>query len=150
VLPDALERFHLRRDRLMANLAAIERIRARSARPDPDDLPGLAWLLQSCYSEIEDVLKDIVTQFGEPVPSSTTWHRDLLNLASAGTSQRAAVISGSLLAELDQYRAFRHFSRNATFPILDWDRLEPLLNDFPATAAAFVDEVDRFILSHRT
>jgi hypothetical protein len=67
-------RYELRRQRLADNRTALRRLMARApsgSDPDPLDLPGIAWLLTSIYTEWEEVLKAIAVRFADPIPSST-------------------------------------------------------------------------------
>jgi hypothetical protein len=60
--------------------------------PDDSDLPGLAWLLGASYSEMEEVFKGVASHFGEPIPNSPTWHRDLLDQMAAPGNARGSVV----------------------------------------------------------
>lgn len=134
----------------MANCEVMNRLLQRSPEsegPDADDLPGLAWLMQSTYTEMEEVLRDIVRALGEEIPSSSSWHRDLLEQVSAPTEGRPAILSQGLQVELDQYRSFRHVARSATFPVLDWARMKPLLDGIDAVLGQFLGEVEAFLAS---
>jgi len=145
---DLRERFDLRCSRLDGNLGALARILARrSATPGSDDetLPGLAWLLEASYSEMEEVLKGVARHCGDALPASTTWHRDLLDLMAAPSGDRPTVLSEVLKIDLEEYRAFRHFSRNATFLVLDWERMRPLVDGLESVVGRFRTELEAFL-----
>jgi len=93
----------------------------------------------------EEVLKGIATHFGEPLPSATTWHRDLLSVMAKDSPKRSAVLSAELARDLDDYLAFRHFSRNATFPVLDWQRMAPLITGLAGVLQRFGHEIEAFL-----
>jgi hypothetical protein len=135
--------------RLVARTAAaIEKLRARGsshANPDPLDLPGLAWLLQGCYSEIEEVLKGIAGQFDEEAANAGGWHRNLLEAMSLPTAKRRAVISEARKQDLDQYLGFRHVALHATFPDIDANKLAPLLDRLSSVVSRFAGEVEAFL-----
>jgi hypothetical protein len=61
------------------------------------------------------------------------------------TSSRNSVLSPQLAQELDSYRAFRHFSRNATFPVLDWPQISPLVHRLDDVMRQFDREIDLFL-----
>ena len=137
----------LRRARILADRAAIDAILGRRPGMEPDgpDLAGLAWLLGAIYNEVEEVLKGVAKLHGEALPSTNAWHRDLLEQMSAPTSTRVALLPVSLRAQLDEFRAFRHASRHATFLELDWPRMEPLFVRLPSMLDAFFAACDAFV-----
>lgn len=108
------------------------------------DLPGLAWLLGAIYNEVEEVLKGVAKLHGEEVPSTHSWHRDLLEQMSAPTPKRRALLASSTRTQLDEFRAFRHASRHATFLELDWQRMEPLFSRLPRMLEDFFAAIDAF------
>lgn len=115
--------------------------------PDGPDLAGLAWLLGAIYNEVEEVLKGVAKLHGEVLPSTNAWHRDLLEQMSGPTTARAALLSAPLREQLDEFRAFRHASRHATFLELDWPRMEPLFARLPRMLHAFFAACDMFVES---
>jgi hypothetical protein len=145
------ERFALRRQRIADDLAALGQLVARRGAgkaPDALDLPGITWLLGAIYCEIEEVLKGIAAHFGEQLPAASNWHRDLLDSMTRPSARRTAVLSATCVSSLDAYRAFRHYSRNATFPALEWERMRPLVETvaeavgrFDAEAAVFLQQL---------
>ena len=54
-------------------------------------------MLHSFYTEIEKILKLIAVGWDEQIPSSDSWHKDLLNQMSKVTPRRPAVISPGLV-----------------------------------------------------
>ncbi len=115
--------------------------------PNGPDLAGLAWLLGAIYNEVEEILKGVAKLHGEVLPSTNAWHRDLLEQMSAPTAARAALLSTPLREQLDEFRAFRHASRHATFLDLDWPRMEPLFALLPRMLQAFFAACDVFVAS---
>lgn len=132
--------------RLQGNLGAAAKILARrpGMGPDPEDLPGLAWLLESSYSDMEEVWKGIARHFGETLPNSTSWHRDLLDSMAASTQARANVISPTLRDTLEDYLSFRHFARYSTFAVLSWAQMQSLVLQLPEVVHEFREELSRF------
>lgn len=143
-------RIETRATRIADNLAGVAGCMAGvgpGSPPDRKTLAALAWLLGSTYSEAEETLKAIAQYYREPVPSSTTWHRDLLDQMARPTSNRLAVLSPASLQDLDQLRAFRHFSRNATFPVLDWEQMRPNVEILEPTVTRLLADVRAHAMS---
>ncbi len=72
------------------------------ARTDEPELPVMeraatCTILHSFYTEIEKILKLIALDLDKKIPSSESWHRDLLGQMAAATETRPAVISASLV-----------------------------------------------------
>ena len=51
-----------------------------------------ASFLHSFYTEIEKIMKMIAKEWDGEMPSSDSWHRDLLHQMAAATSRRPAVV----------------------------------------------------------
>ena len=68
-------------------------------------------MLHSFYTEIEKILKLIAREWDRQVPSSDSWHKDLLNQMSAATATRPAVVSAGLVDVLSEFLAFRYLFR---------------------------------------
>ena len=128
-------------------MASIMR-RSAGKVPEKTDLPGLAWLLEASYSDMEEVLKGVAANFSEETGPADSWHQGLLDQMVSPTAKRAAVLTPELRDQLDPYRAFRHFSRYSTFRILEWDQMAPLVEGFSRVADRFCSEVELF-LTHK-
>jgi uncharacterized protein YutE (UPF0331/DUF86 family) len=107
------------RERVEAELENIERVVAELPADDalPNlsslELAGVAALVQNLYNGIENILKQLVIARGEKLPDGSSWHRDLLNIATSKD-----IISESTAKELIRYLAFRHFfSHGYTFDL---------------------------------
>src|SRR3989338_1796114 len=68
------------------------------------ELAAIATFLHNIYNGIENILKQIIKAKAMSMPSSETWHKDLLNL-----SVSIGIITEELASELYTYLAFRHF-----------------------------------------
>jgi hypothetical protein len=66
-------------------------------------------MLHSFYTEIEKILKLIAREWDGQLPSSDSWHKDLLLQISRATAKRPAVLSGDLVEVLSEFLAFRTF-----------------------------------------
>ena len=103
------------RERVEAELENIEHVVAEL--PGDDSLPnlsslelaGVATLIHNFYNGIENILKQLVIARGEKLPDGSSWHRDLLNIATSNN-----IISESTAKELIPYLAFRHFFSHGT------------------------------------
>jgi hypothetical protein len=66
--------------------------------------------------------------------------------AGGSVSERPEqVVSLALKTELEDYLAFRHFSRNATFVVLDWERMRPLVDGLDDVVQRFRSEIEAFL-----
>ena len=87
------------------------------------ELAGVATILHNFYNGIENVLKQALQERRYVVPRGETWHRDLLDLATA-----KKVINHNMGNQLKPYLAFRHFfAHSYAFELLP-DRLIPLVS----------------------
>jgi hypothetical protein len=75
---------------------------------------GLSQAVQSVYTRLEDLLKDILTLSDGSVPASSSWHRDLLLQASTAVpGVRPEIISSETHRSLSDLLGFRHVVRSA-------------------------------------
>ena len=61
------------------------------------------------------------------MPSSDSWHKDLLIQMSQATDKRPAVLSFGLVEVLKEFLAFRHLFRGASIALMRWNKLQPLV-----------------------
>lgn len=61
------------------------------------------------------------------MPSSESWHKDLLIQMSVPAKNRPAVVTPDLIETLSEFLAFRHLFRGASIVLKRWDKLAPLL-----------------------
>ena len=101
-------------------------------------------MLHSFYTEIEKILKLIARGWDGQVPSSDSWHKDLLNQMSAATAKRPAIISPSLVDVLSEFLAFRHLFRGASIALMRWPKLSPLIAKVGATYEQIKVEIEDF------
>ncbi len=88
---------------------------------------GVSGVLHSFYNGIENILKQIITDRGIPLPNGPAWHRDLLALAG-----EQKVFPNDVIDDLKQYMAFRHYFAHAYVLDVDPARLEPLVSKLPS------------------
>ena len=84
-------------------------------------------MLHSFYTEIEKILKLIAREWDGNVPTSESWHRELLRQMAAPTGRRPAILTGDLHERLGEFLAFRHLFRGASIAIMRWPKLAPLI-----------------------
>jgi hypothetical protein len=79
--------------------------------------------------EIAERIRGEVIQLDQTVPTSETWHRDLLEqLAQNNAPARPAVISQSSALGLDEFRRFRHLVRNIYATNLVPEKIDRLMS----------------------
>lgn len=102
-------------------------------------------MLHSFYTEIEKILKLIAREWDRQLPSSDSWHKDLLLQMSRSTANRPAVLSVGLLEALNEFLAFRHLFRGASIALMRWDKLQPLMAKVNATYQDATSAFEAFI-----
>ena len=101
-------------------------------------------MLHSFYTEIEKILRLIARDWDERVPSSGTWHKELLNQMAAPTNMRPAVITSDLVETLSEFLAFRHLFRGASIALMRWDKLAPLVAKVDQTYLQTREQLETF------
>jgi hypothetical protein len=91
-------------------------------------LNSVAYGLQSFYSGIERVLELVAVEMDGGTLGGDSWHAELLRQMATGVpGVRPAVLQRTGADWLDEYRKFRHRSRNIYATNLVPDRVEPLV-----------------------
>ena len=93
--------------------------------------------MHNFYNGIENIIKLIFKDRGIDIPEGASWHKELLNLA-----KKNGIISGSVLNEIGEYLAFRHFFSHAYALDLYVDKLEPLVEKINKVYQNFKQEVN--------
>jgi hypothetical protein len=101
-------------------------------------------MLHSFYTEIEKILKLIAREWDERLPSSDSWHRDLVKQMSERTAKRPAVLSPGLVEVLGEFLAFRHLFRGASIALMRWEKLSPLIAKVDPTYELAKAEIEAF------
>jgi hypothetical protein len=102
-------------------------------------------MLHSFYTEIEKILKLMARDWDGRLPSSDSWHKDLLIQMSEATPKRPAVISASLVEVLSEFLAFRHLFRGASIALMRWEKLYPLVTKVDQTYDQARGEIEAFL-----
>ena len=104
------------------------------------ELAAIGTFLHNIYNGIENILKRIILSKSIEIPSSATWHKDLLILASS-----IGAISETLSDDLHEYLSFRHYFVHAYGFMLEEAYLEDLVTNIPNVWEQFLLETDNFI-----
>jgi hypothetical protein len=93
-------------------------LQVKAAPPDAIEVAALAGLLHSFYNGVENVLKRIAVHSGEQLPTSISWHSELLD-------------------RLRTYLGFRHVYRHSYTFQLRWEKMQPLITGIEDTFHRF-------------
>ncbi|RLG20499.1 hypothetical protein DRN74_05315 [Candidatus Micrarchaeota archaeon] len=123
-------------------LATLQALREALERREKTliELAAIATFLYNAYNGMENILKRILRYRGITLPSSESWHKDLL-----AVSVDLQIISFDLSKRLDEYRAFRHFMVHGYGIKLDGEKLIPLAENLPVLWRDFEAEVMQFL-----
>jgi hypothetical protein len=96
------EKIQLGLDELAVIRGMMSPLIARTGEPELPAIETAAacTMLHSFYTGIEKILKLIALDVDKKVPSSESWHRDLLSQMAAPTEARPAVITTDLVTRL--------------------------------------------------
>jgi len=119
---------------------------ARTSEPELPVIETAAacTMLHSFYTETEKILKLVALDVDRNLPSSESWHRDLLSQMTAATKMRPAVITPDLVTRLAELLAFRHLFRGASIALMRWDKLSPLVAKVDGLHKEIVQELNQF------
>jgi len=104
-------------------------------------LVGIGAYLQNIYTGMENVLKQLLSYKGIPIPDTPTWHKDLLNLAV-----EYDFITKETADKIGRYLFFRHFFSHAYGFLLDEMKLNPLMNSVSSLYSEFKEEIDNSLI----
>ena len=144
--PNLPEKIQLGLDELAVIRGMMSPLIARTGEPELPVIETAAacTMLHSFYTEIEKILKLIALDFDKKIPSSESWHRDLLSQMAAATEARPAVITTGLVTRLAELLAFRHLFRGASIALMRWDKLSPLVANVNGVHEETVRELNQF------
>ncbi len=146
----------IRLEELKRGIAAVERkVSSLKSLQHPEDIDSyiraVASAVQSAYTGMEKILKDILRTYDGSVPIGDDWHIMLLKRAALPSpgNERPAVISQQTLESLDLLRSFWHVVRHVYHHNLNPDRvLEPAQILF-AAGPIFEREILEFLKAMR-
>ena len=140
------EKIQLGLDELAVIRGMMSPLIARTGEPELPVIETAAacTMLHSFYTEIEKILKLIALDLDKKIPSSESWHHDLLSQMAAATEARPAVITNDLVTRLTKLLAFRHQFRGASIALMRWDKLSPLVASVDGVHEETVRELNQF------
>jgi uncharacterized protein YutE (UPF0331/DUF86 family) len=104
------------------------------------EIAGTAALLHNFYNGIENVIKQLICSKKLELPSGSSWHKELIELA-----ENRGLMSFELCQSLRRYLAFRHFFSHAYALDLETEKIKPLLDSCSEVYSKFKSEVDSII-----
>ena len=132
------------REQVEAELENIEHVvrelsgNASVTNLSPLELAGVGALIHNFYNGIENILKQIVISYDKELPHNSSWHRDLVDIATSNN-----IISESTAKELRRYLAFRHFFSHGYSFDLDKERIVPLVKDIQGILVFFKNDINK-------
>ena len=100
----------------------------------------MAAFIYNFYSGVENILKQVFTEKGFKLPSSGSWHKELLESAFA-----KEMISESTKTLLGKFLVFRHFFMHSYGFMLNEDEIDPLVPLAPQVFEAFLREIQAYL-----
>ncbi len=104
------------------------------------ELGGLATFIHNFYNGVENILKQVLKYKNISVPGSSTWHKDLVSIASSNK-----ILTETTFNELQNFLFFRHFFIHGYAIKLDPEQLLPLVESAETTFEAFKNEIEAFL-----
>ena len=102
-MADIPYKIRLEMDNISTELSELEKVDDTSTL-SMLELAGVATFLHNTYNGMENILKFSLELSNIQIPTSATWHRDLLNLAV-----EHQIISQEVRDNIAEYMGFRHF-----------------------------------------
>ncbi|MEW6685727.1 MAG: HepT-like ribonuclease domain-containing protein [Candidatus Edwardsbacteria bacterium] len=104
-----------------------------------DEIVAMSKYIYDIYSGMENILKIYLKTKGKEIPSSITWHRDLLEI-----SHSAGIISREILEKLQELLGFRHIFAHGYAVRLRESRVKDLCEETLDVWLKFVREIEQF------
>ena len=89
----------------------------------------LGSVLHSFYNGLENIFEIIAKNIDGEIPTGNKSHQELLHQMASENSYRKEILSEELYFKLREYATFRHFYRHAYSFQLNWDKMEPLIDN---------------------
>jgi len=115
---------------------------AHNKTPDMIETAAMGLLLQSFYNGIENIMKFIIKEKYEKLPSGIKWHKELLDLCF---NEQNRLFEEEIKNILDDYLSFRHFIRNTYSYKLKWERMEYLILEIDKNWNNIKTQIIKFI-----
>lgn len=105
---------------------------------------NLAFKLHNFYNGCENIFALVTEQLNGAPISGAGWHRRLLERMAHAWEDRPAVLQRETAMLLDKFLAFRHVVRSTYGFQLEMDRVDDLVDAYPAAWHAFRRDVGAF------
>ena len=103
--------------------------KAENEIPDLFDMTILGSVLHSFYNGLENIFEIIAKNIDNNVPIGNKSHQELLHQMVSENENRAEIINEELYLKLREYATFRHFYRHAYSFQLNWEKMNPLIDN---------------------
>ncbi|MDR0663608.1 MAG: hypothetical protein LBF80_05975 [Spirochaetaceae bacterium] len=113
--------------------------------PDIIEKSAVALLLQSFYNGIENILIIIVKYFDAKLPSSSKWHKELLEKSFEESEKHKPIFRDEIKLILNDYMSMRHFIRHTYGFRLDWEQMQELTNGIDEIWIMVKEDLNKFI-----
>lgn len=97
--------------------------------PDLFDMTILGSVLHSFYNGLENIFEIIAKNIDGIVPNGNKSHQELLHQMASENSKRNEILNEKLYLKLREYATFRHFYRHAYSFQLNWEKMNPLIDN---------------------
>ncbi len=127
----------------MENISVVlEELKKIKDKPNKNtvELAGMGTFLHNIYTGIENILKQVLNDKDISIPTSDSWHSDLLILAT-----NKGIIPETTKKRLAKYLAFRHFFIHAYGFLLDEEKLKLLVDNIFSVYSSLKIEIDAFL-----
>lgn len=106
---------------------------------------SLALMFHNFYTGCERIFSLISVDLNGGVPKSADWHKRMLSRMSVERDGRKAVVSSKTARSLEEFLGFRHVVRNIYGFELKTDRVDALVEQYPAAWAGFEKDISAFV-----
>ena len=97
--------------------------------PDLFDMTILGSVLHSFYNGLENIFEIIAKNIDGNVPNGNKSHQELLHQMASENSKRNEILNEEIYLNLREYATFRHFYRHAYSFQLNWEKMNPLIDN---------------------
>lgn len=109
----------------------IEELRKeiKGEAPDTTQKAAMGTHLMNFYSGIENIFKRVAKDYYGFFPTGDAWHKELLELSGQGFKDKKAIVDQNTINSLSDYLGFRHLFIHGYSFVLDWNIMNPLINN---------------------
>ena len=103
------------------------------------ELAAAATFIHNIYNGIENILKQALKEEGITIPTTASWHKELLNKAAT-----KGLIRKELSDELMEYLAFRHLFIHGYGFLLEEEPIRELGTKIPGIWTEYIKEIKAY------